>query len=75
MRKQRRRSAVQIDQDLCFDTQIVQSLFFLSPKFQATDLFLILYKLCTVLDLVRNPNDQFSRDMSQIFYSDKASGF
>ena len=44
-----------------FATRIVQSLYFLNPKFQASS--------CTawlVLDLVENPEDRFSHNKDQI---------
>ena len=56
MRKQRGRSA---DQRLCFHYRIVQSLFSLNPKFQASS-----HRF--VSDLVRNPKDRFSRDAAHI---------
>ena len=44
MRKQRRRSAAQLISAFVFTSQIVQFLFFLNPKFQASSLFLRLYR-------------------------------
>ena len=40
-------------------TQILQFLFFLNPKFQASSLLLWLYRSVCVSDLVGNPEDQF----------------
>ena len=48
-----------------FATRIVKFLFFLKPKFQASSLFLKLYRP-VVSDLVGNPNDQFSRVAAHI---------
>ena len=51
-----------------FTTQIVQSLFFLNPKFQVSSHLLWLYSLVNfVSDLVGNPEDRFSRDAAQLF--------
>ena len=45
-----------------FATQIVQSLFFLNPKFQASSYFLCRF----VLDLVDNPESRFPGVAAQI---------
>ena len=58
MRKHRRSSAV-------FASQIVQSLCFLNPKFQASDHF----RGCTALfvsELIVYPEDRFSHDMAHL---------
>ena len=51
-----------------FATQIVESLFFLNPKFQAS--YLVFFRDCTgqfVSDMVGNPEDQFSRITAHIW--------
>ena len=60
------RSNSTADQRLCFLTQIVQSLFVLNSKFQASSQFCG----CTVRfvsDLVGSPIDRFSRDAAHIY--------
>ena len=62
--KQRRRSAAitaQLISAFVFATKIVQSLFFLNPKFQVSS-HLLVCTACFVLDLVGNPEDRFSHD-------------
>ena len=60
---------VTADQCLCFPTKIVQSLYFLNQKFQASSHLLWLYSLVCGhwSDLVRNPEDRFSCDMAHLF--------
>ena len=48
-----------------FATQIVHSLYFLNPKFQASSHLLWLYSPVCVRS-GRNPEDRFSRDLAQI---------
>ena len=48
MQKQRRRSAVRKHSTFVFATKIVQSVFFLNPKFQASSHLLWLYRLFCV---------------------------
>ena len=54
-------SNCEADQGLCFATWIVQSLFFLNLKFQASGLF--------VSDLVGNIEDRFSRVAAHLFFT------
>ena len=49
-----------------FATRIVQSLYFLNAKLQASSHILWQYSL-VVSDLVGNPEDQFSHNDAQIF--------
>ena len=55
------------DQRLCFRyiPYIVQSLFYLNPKFQASSYLLWVYSLVCA-DLVGNPEDRFSQNEAQI---------
>ena len=65
MRKQRRRSAAKLISAFVFATRIVQSLFSLNPKFQASSLLCD----CTgwfVSDLVGNLEDRFSSGAAQL---------
>ena len=64
MRKQRRRSASRISA-FVFATQIVQSLYFLKLKFQASSHLLYLYSLVCV-GPGRKPECWFSHDAAQI---------
>ena len=57
--EKRCRSAVHVTFD--FATQIVQSLYFLNQKFQASSHLLSDCAACFKLDLVGNPEDRFSR--------------
>ena len=54
------------DQFLCFAMWIVQFLYFLNPKFQASSHLLYLYSPF-VSDLVGNPEDMFSNEPAQTF--------
>ena len=76
MGKQRRRSAlhavtVKLISVFVFATQIVQSLFFQNPKFQASSHLLWLYTAWFVSDLVGNPEDRFSYDAAHLFVGNK----
>ena len=53
---------VQLIRAFVFATQIVQFLFFLNPKFQASYHLLWLYTAWFVSDLVGNPEDRFCCD-------------
>ena len=53
------------DQAFVFATQIVQSLFFLNPKFQASSHLLWLYSPI-MSDLVENSEDRFSHNEAHI---------
>ena len=57
------RSFCAADQHLCFHTKIVQSLYFLNPKFQTSYQYLWLK---FVSDLVGNPEDRFCHDAAYI---------
>ena len=50
---------VQLISTFVFDTQTIQSLYFLNPKFQASSHLLWLYTAWFVPDLVRNPKTGF----------------
>ena len=66
MQKQRRRSASRVTAKLIsafvFATRIVQSLFFLNPKFQASSHLLWLYSPVCAEPLVGNPEERFSQN-------------
>ena len=49
-----------------FAIQIVQSLYYLNPKFQASNHLLSQYSLVCA-DLVGNPEDRFSHDEASLF--------
>ena len=53
------------DQRLCFATWIVQFLFYLNPKFQASSSFLCLYRLVFV-GPVRKPHCWFSNEAAHL---------
>ena len=55
------------DQRLGFGTRIVQSLYFLNQKFQASSHLLLLYSP-VLSDLVGNPEDRFSHNEALIFF-------
>ena len=69
MRKQRRRSASRLTAKLIsafvFATRIVQFLFYLNPKFQASSSFLRLYRSVCV-GPVRKPHCWFSHEAAQM---------
>ena len=56
------------DHSFVLATRIVQSLYLLNPKFQASSNILKLYRLVYVR-LVGNPKDKFSRDEAHISFS------
>ena len=69
MRKQRRRSATRLLRAFVFATPIVQSLYFLNPKFQASNNY---HGVCRciaqfVLDLVGYPKDRVSSNAAHTF--------
>ena len=67
MRKQRRRSASRLISAFVFATRIVQFLFYLNPKFQASSSFLCLYS--PVCDgPVRKPHCWFFHEVAQIMH-------
>ena len=49
-------------------TSIVQSLYFLQPKFQASLAFFCGCTSRCLLELVRNPEDRFSHDKAHLVY-------
>ena len=59
------RSNREADQQLCFVIRIIQFLYYLNPKFQASSHLLWLYSP-VVSDLVGNPEDRFSQNEAQI---------
>ena len=71
MRKQRRRSASQLPvtakliSAFVFATRIVQFIFYLNPKFQASTSFLCLYRSVCV-GPVRKPHCWFSHEVAQL---------
>ena len=64
-RKQRRRSAAKLISAFVFATRIVQFLFYLNPKFQASSSFLCLYSLICV-GPVRKPHCWFSHEAAHM---------
>ena len=67
-RKQRRRSAsrtAKLISGFVFATRIVQFLFYLNPKFQASSCFLCLYRSVCV-GPVRKPHCWFSHEAAQV---------
>ena len=72
--KQRRRSSFAVTAKLIsafvFATRIVQFLFYLNPKFQASCYFLCLYSLVCV-EPVRKPHCWFSHVMAQILMEEE----
>ena len=58
------------DQRLFFTTRIVQFLFYLNPKFQASSSFLCLYRLVCV-GPVRKPHCWFSHEVVHFYTIDK----
>ena len=71
-RKQRRRSASRFA--FVFATPIVQFLFYLNPKFQASSSFLCLYRPVCV-GLVRKPHCWFSHEAAHILTASSAGFF
>ena len=70
MQKQRCRAAVlrtvQLISAFVFTSKIVQSLFYLNLKFQASSHLLPLYSLVCCSDLVGNPQERFLCDLAYI---------
>ena len=61
------KGADQLINAFVFASQIVQSLYFLNPKFQVSSYLLWLYTARFVYDMVENPEDMFSHDTANIF--------